>query len=65
MDETLNYSKLLDTDGRPDEKISSSGRMLLIDKRPNGIPHRPDGLQETKINPWKLHRIFSKNIAEE
>jgi hypothetical protein len=35
--------KLLDTDGRPDKKFSSSGRMLLTDERPDGIPRRPDG----------------------
>jgi hypothetical protein len=42
-DATLNCSKLLDTDGHPDRKISSSGRMLLTDERPDGIPCRPDG----------------------
>jgi hypothetical protein len=39
----LNCSKRLDTDGRPDGKISSSRRMLLTDERPDGIPRRPDG----------------------
>jgi len=34
--------KLLDIDGRPDEKFSSSGRMLLTDERPDKIPCRPD-----------------------
>jgi len=43
MDAILNCSKHLDTDKRPDEKILSSGRMLLIDDRPDGIPHRSDG----------------------
>jgi hypothetical protein len=38
----LNCSKLLDIDGRPDGKISSSGQMLLTDERPDGIPRRPD-----------------------
>jgi len=47
-DAILNFSKLLDTDGRLD-----------------GIPHHPNGWRGTEINPWKLHRIFSKNIAEE
>jgi hypothetical protein len=31
-DAILNSSKFLDTDGRPDEKFSSSGRMLLTDE---------------------------------
>jgi len=35
--------KLLDTEGCPDGKISSSGQMLLTDERPDGIPRRPDG----------------------
>jgi hypothetical protein len=43
-------------------KISSSGWMLLTDERPDGTPHRSDGWQGTEK---KLHRIFSKNIAEE
>jgi hypothetical protein len=43
MDAILNCSKLLDTDGRPEGKISSSGRMLLTDERPDEIPRRPDG----------------------
>jgi hypothetical protein len=42
-DATLNCLKILDTDGRSDGKISSSGRMLLTDERPDGIPRRPDG----------------------
>jgi hypothetical protein len=57
--------KLLDINGRPDEKISLSGRMLLTDERPDGIPRCPDGWQGAEINPWKRHRIFPKNIAEE
>jgi hypothetical protein len=36
MDAILNCSRLLDTDGRPDRKFSSFGRMLLIDERPYG-----------------------------
>jgi hypothetical protein len=42
-DATLNCSKLLDTDGLPDGKISSAEQMLLTDERPDGIPRRPDG----------------------
>jgi hypothetical protein len=47
----LNCLKLLDTDGRPEGKFSSSGRMLLTDERPDEIPRRPDGCQGTGINP--------------
>jgi hypothetical protein len=36
-DATLNYSKLLYTHGNPDGIATSSGRMLLIDERPDGI----------------------------
>jgi hypothetical protein len=39
----LNSLKFLDTDGRPDGKFSSSGRMLLTDERPGVILSRPDG----------------------
>jgi hypothetical protein len=42
-DAILNCSKLLDTDGRPDGKFSSSGQMLLTDDRPDGILSHPDG----------------------
>jgi hypothetical protein len=42
-DAILNYSRLLDTDGRPDRKFSSSERMLLTEERPEGIPRRSDG----------------------
>jgi len=35
-DAILNNSKFLDTDGRPDGKFPSSGRMLLIDERLDG-----------------------------
>jgi hypothetical protein len=35
-DANLNCSKLLDTDGRPDGKFSSSGRMLLTEEHPDG-----------------------------
>jgi hypothetical protein len=35
-DVILNSSKFLDTDGSPDGKFSSSGRMLLNDERPDG-----------------------------
>jgi hypothetical protein len=42
-DAILNNSKFLDTNGRPDEKFSLSGRMLLIDERPDVILSRSDG----------------------
>jgi hypothetical protein len=42
-DAILNYSKLIDTDGRPDEKFSSSEWMSLSDERLDGIPRRPNG----------------------
>jgi hypothetical protein len=48
-DAILNDSKFLDTNGRPDEKFSSSGRMLLTNKRPDGIPRRPDGCKGTEL----------------
>jgi hypothetical protein len=35
-DALLNSLKFLDTDGRPDGKFSSSGRMLLTDERSDG-----------------------------
>jgi hypothetical protein len=37
MDVTLNSSNLLNIDGSPDENTTSSGRMLLIDERPDII----------------------------
>jgi hypothetical protein len=42
-DATLNSSKLLDTDGRPDGKFSSSKQMLLTVEHPDVILSRPDG----------------------
>jgi hypothetical protein len=41
-DATLNSSKFLDTDGRPDSISTSSGRMLLTEERPNGLQGRSD-----------------------
>jgi hypothetical protein len=49
MDATLNSSKLLHTDGRPNGKFSSSGRTLLTDEHPDGIRRRPDGCKVTKL----------------
>jgi hypothetical protein len=49
MDTTLNSSKLLDTDGRPDRKFSSSRRMLLTEERPDGIPRRTNGCMGTEL----------------
>jgi hypothetical protein len=43
MDAKLNCSKLLDTDGHPNRKFSSSKRMLLTEECLDGIPRRPDG----------------------
>jgi len=40
---TLNSSKFLDTDGRPDGIATSFGRMLLTDERPDALLSRPDG----------------------
>jgi len=45
----LNCSKLLDTDGSPDGKFSSSGWMLLTEERPDGTPRRPDGCKGTEL----------------
>jgi hypothetical protein len=75
-DVNLNCSKLLDTDGRPDElcfdkwasgrNTTSFGRMLLTDERPDSIATSSGWLTGNwnKL-PWKLHRIFLKDIAEE
>jgi hypothetical protein len=41
-DATLNYSNLLDTDGRPDDIATTSGHMLLTDKRPDALLDRRD-----------------------
>jgi hypothetical protein len=41
-DATLNCSKLLDIDGRPDGIATSSGRMLLIDECPDVLLGRSD-----------------------
>jgi len=49
MDANLNCSKLLDTDGRPDGKFLSSGRILLTDERPDGIPRRLDKCKGTEL----------------
>jgi hypothetical protein len=37
------------TDGRPDRMFSSSGRMLLTEERPEGIPRRPDGCKGIEL----------------
>jgi hypothetical protein len=37
------------TNGGLDGKFSSSGRMLLTDECPNGIPPRPDGCKGSKL----------------
>jgi len=42
-DASLNYSKLLDTDGSPNDILMSSKRMFLTDERPNALLGRPDG----------------------
>jgi hypothetical protein len=44
-DATLNWSKLLDTDGSPDVIATSSRHMLLIDERPDALLGCPDGNQ--------------------
>jgi hypothetical protein len=48
-DANLNRSKLLDTDGRPDGKFSSSGQMLLTEERPDEIPRRSDGCKGIEL----------------
>jgi hypothetical protein len=48
-DANLNCSKLLDTDGRPDGKFSSSGWMLLTDELLDGIPRLPDGCKGIEL----------------
>jgi hypothetical protein len=45
----LELLKLLDTDGHPDGKFSSSGHMLLTNERPDGIPRHPDGCKGTEL----------------
>jgi hypothetical protein len=42
-DVTLNSSKFLNTYGRLDGIAKSSGRMLVIDERPDGLQGRPNG----------------------
>jgi hypothetical protein len=49
MDAILYSSKFLDTDGRPNGKFSSSGRMLLTEERPEGIPRCPNGCKGTEL----------------
>jgi hypothetical protein len=39
---TLNYSKVLDTDGSLNGIATSSGRMLLTDERPDALLSRTD-----------------------
>jgi hypothetical protein len=41
-DATLNSSKFLDTDRRPDCIATSSGQMLLTDEHPDVLQVRPD-----------------------
>jgi hypothetical protein len=48
-DAMLNSLKFLDTDWRPNGKFSSSGRMLLIEERPDGIPLRLDECKGTEL----------------
>jgi hypothetical protein len=57
-DATLNSSKLLDTDGHPDRKFSSSGRMLLTNERPDGIPHCLDGCKGTELTDLNSAQSF-------
>jgi hypothetical protein len=45
----LNSLKFLDTDGRPNGKFSSSGRILLTDELPDGIPRHPYGCKGTEL----------------
>jgi len=47
--ETLNSSKLPDTEGRLDGKFSSFGRMLLTEEGRHGIPRRPDRCKGTEL----------------
>jgi hypothetical protein len=49
MDATLNCSKLLDTDGRPDNIAMSSRQMLLTDERPDVLQGRLDGNDFSKL----------------
>jgi hypothetical protein len=56
----LNSLKFLDTDGHPDKKFSSSGRMLLTDERPDGIRRRPDECKGTELTDLN----FAQSLLE-
>jgi hypothetical protein len=52
MDATLNYSNLLDTDGRPDDITTSFGRMLLTNEHLDallGHPNRNKGFDFSEL----------------
>jgi hypothetical protein len=54
-DAILNSSKFLDTDGRPNKKFSSFGRMLLTDECPDGnttSSRRLLGIRLLRVGIW-------------